>query len=81
MNLFTMLDEKTVLPNLKAENKEQVINDLIDTLRYDIDSDTIEEIRNSVFEREKLCLLVLVSLAIPHCKTKAVIETMLHLHA
>ena len=52
MNLFTMLDEKTVLPNLKAENKEQVINDLIDTLRYDVDSDTIEEIRNSVFERE-----------------------------
>ena len=47
MNLFTMLDEKTVLPNLKAENKEQVINDLIDTLRYDVDSDTIEEIRQN----------------------------------
>jgi fructose-specific phosphotransferase system IIA component len=73
MNLFTMLDEKTVLPNLKAENKEQVINDLIDTLRYDVDSDTIEEIRNSVFEREKIMSTgVGKGLAIPHCKTKAV---------
>ena len=61
MNLFTMLQERTVLPKLKARNKEQVINELIDTLRYDVDSDAIEEIRNSVFEREKkkLCLLVL----------------------
>lgn len=73
MNLFTMLDEKTVLPNLKAENKKQVINDLIDTLRYDVDSDTIEEIRNSVFEREKIMSTgVGKGLAIPHCKTKAV---------
>jgi len=73
MNLFTMLDKKTVLPNLKAENKEQVINDLIDTLRYDVDSDTIEEIRNSVFEREKIMSTgVGKGLAIPHCKTKAV---------
>ena len=73
MNLFTMLDEKTVLPNLKAENKEQVINDLINTLRYDVGSDTIEEIRNSVFEREKIMSTgVGKGLAIPHCKTKAV---------
>ena len=73
MNLFTMLEEKTVLPNLKAENKEQVINDLIDTLRYDVESDTIEEIRNSVFEREKIMSTgVGKGLAIPHCKTKAV---------
>lgn len=73
MNLFTMLDEKTVLPNLKAKNKEQVINDLIDTLRYDVESDTIEEIRNSVFEREKIMSTgVGKGLAIPHCKTKAV---------
>ncbi len=73
MNLFTMLDEKTVLPNLKGENKEQVINDLIDTLRYDVHSDTIEEIRNSVFEREKIMSTgVGKGLAIPHCKTKAV---------
>lgn len=73
MNLFTMLHERTVLPNLKAGNKEQVINELIDTLRYDVDSDTIEEIRNSVFEREKIMSTgVGKGLAIPHCKTKAV---------
>ncbi len=73
MNLFTLLDEKTILPNLEAENKEQVINKLIDTLRWKVDAETVEAIRESVFERERIMSTgVGKGLAIPHCKTKAV---------
>jgi len=73
MNLFTLLDEQTVLPNLKAENKEQVISDLIDTLKGKLDAETVESIRESVFERERIMSTgVGKGLAIPHCKTKAV---------
>ncbi len=73
MNLFTLLDEKTVLPNLKAKNKEQVINELIDTLRWRVDAETVESIRESVFERERIMSTgVGKGLAIPHCKTKSV---------
>lgn len=73
MNLFTLLDDKTVLPNLKAKNKKQVINDLIDTLRWKVDAETVESIRDSVFERERIMSTgVGKGLAIPHCKTKAV---------
>jgi fructose-specific phosphotransferase system IIA component len=73
MNLFTLLDEKTVLPNLKAGNKEQVINELIDTLRWKVDAETVEAIRESVFERERIMSTgVGKGLAIPHCKTKSV---------
>jgi len=73
MNLFTMLDEKTVLSNLKSENKKQVINELIDTLRWKLDADTVESIRESVFERERIMSTgVGKGLAIPHCKTTSV---------
>ncbi len=73
MNLFTLLDENTVLPNLKVENKKQVINELIDTLRWKVNAETVESIRESVFERERIMSTgVGKGLAIPHCKTKAV---------
>lgn len=73
MNLHTLLDEQTVLPNLKAETKTQVINDLIDTLTGTLDNEVVESIRESVFERERIMSTgVGKGLAIPHCKTRAV---------
>ncbi len=73
MNLYTLLNEQTVLPNLSAENKTQVINSLIDTLKSSLDAETVELIRESVFERERIMSTgVGKGLAIPHCKTQAV---------
>ncbi|MBO6793765.1 MAG: PTS sugar transporter subunit IIA [Balneolaceae bacterium] len=73
MNLYTLLNEQTVLPNLSAENKTQVINSLIDTLKSTLDGETVELIRESVFERERIMSTgVGKGLAIPHCKTHAV---------
>lgn len=77
MNLFTLLDEQTVIPNLEVKNKEQVINALIDTLSTKIDADSLELVRDSVFERESVMSTgVGKGLAIPHCKTKGVSENL-----
>lgn len=77
MNLFTLLDEQTVIPNLEVKNKEQVINALIDTLSTKIDADSLELVRDSVFERESVMSTgVGKGLAIPHCKTKGVKENL-----
>lgn len=73
MNLFTLLDEQTVIPDLEVKNKEQVINALIDTLSTKIDTDSLKLVRESVFERESVMSTgVGKGLAIPHCKTNGV---------
>jgi fructose-specific phosphotransferase system IIA component len=75
MNLFTLLDEQNVLPSLEVSNKEQVINALVDTLSSKVSEETLEQIRQGVFERESVMSTgVGKGLAIPHCKVKAVDE-------
>lgn len=73
MNLFSLLDADTVVPNLEVENKKQVINSLIDLLSSKIDGEALEQVREGVFEREHVMSTgVGKGLAIPHCKTKAI---------
>ena len=73
MNLYTLLDENTVLPNLDVSNKDAAINALVDSLQSQVDSETLESIRESVFERERIMSTgVGKGLAIPHCKTPSV---------
>ncbi len=75
MNLFTLLDEQNVIPNLQARNKKDVINTMVDALSSKFDEDTLEAIRKGVFERENVMSTgVGKGLAIPHCKTKVVVE-------
>lgn len=75
MNLFTLLNENTIIPNLETENKKQVINALVDTLGFDIDTEALEIVRDKVFERESVMSTgVGKGLAIPHCKTSVVSE-------
>lgn len=73
MNLFTLLDENNVIATLEAENKEQVINTLVDTLKSKVSRSVLEDIREGVFERESVMSTgVGKGLAIPHCKTRSV---------
>lgn len=76
MNLFSLLDHQTVLTQFQASSKKELINALVDSLKAKVDStDNLEEIRKSVFEREKIMSTgVGKGLAIPHAKTKAVNE-------
>ena len=73
MNLFTLLDEHTVIPNLEVKNKKQVINTMLDLLGNKIDEESLKLVREGVFERESVMSTgVGKGLAIPHCKTTAV---------
>ena len=75
MNLFTLLDEECVLPDVEVENKEQAINALVNALQNKVDPKVLERIREKVFERESVMSTgVGKGLAIPHCKTKSVDE-------
>lgn len=74
MNLFSLLDNVTVLPNFVVDSKEDLINALVDALKEKMDTDEqIEEVRKAVFEREEIMSTgVGKGLAIPHAKTQAV---------
>lgn len=75
MNLYALLDEQTINPNLDVKNKKQAINALVDLLGSKINEEALEEVRLKVFERESIMSTgVGKALAIPHCKTKAVEE-------
>ncbi|MEX0843770.1 MAG: PTS sugar transporter subunit IIA [Balneolaceae bacterium] len=74
MNLFSLLDQNTVLPNFVVGSKNELINALVDALENKLDTEEqLEDIRKAVFEREKIMSTgVGKGLAIPHAKTKAV---------
>jgi fructose-specific phosphotransferase system IIA component len=71
MKICNLLNNKNVLPHLTADNKDDVINSLIETLSDDVENSVIENIRNAVFERENIMSTgVGKGLAIPHGKAK-----------
>lgn len=74
MNLYSLLNQETILPQFEAGSKKELINALVDTLKSSTDSDEqLDEIRKAVFEREKIMSTgVGKGLAIPHAKTKIV---------
>lgn len=74
MNLFSLLDQTTVLPNFAVGSKKELINALVDALEKKVESkEQLEEIRKAVFEREKIMSTgVGKGLAIPHAKTSSV---------
>ncbi|MAL16092.1 MAG: hypothetical protein CL670_12075 [Balneola sp.] len=76
MNLFSLLDQPTVLPNYVVGSKKELINALVNALEEKMESEEqLEAVRKAVFEREKIMSTgVGKGLAIPHAKTKAVTE-------
>ncbi|MEX0609974.1 MAG: PTS sugar transporter subunit IIA [Balneolaceae bacterium] len=77
MNLFSLLDKRTVLHHFEAQSKKELINALVDSLKENVtNNEALEEIREAVLEREKIMSTgVGKGLAIPHAKTKAVKES------
>jgi fructose-specific phosphotransferase system IIA component len=74
MNIYPLLQNETILPNLVSKNKKELLNTLIDVLADQVSKDQLEGIRQSVLEREGIMSTgVGKGLAIPHGKT-AVIE-------
>jgi PTS system fructose-specific IIC component len=75
MKVYELLDTKNILTEFKSENKDDVINELVDLLKGDERVTDLEEIRKCVFEREeKMSTGVGKGFAIPHGKTNSVTD-------
>ncbi len=75
MKLVELLKNEFLISDLKGQNKEDVINELIDLFKDDVRINDIEKVRSAVLEREKIMSTgVGKGFAIPHGKTNAVNE-------
>ncbi len=76
MNIFSLLNEETVLPNLKAKDKAEILERMIASLEDMVSNGELEEIREAVFERERIMSTgVGKGLAIPHGKASGINQT------
>jgi fructose-specific phosphotransferase system IIA component len=75
MKVYELLNPKNILTEFKSENKDDVINELVDLLKGDERVINLEDIRKCVFEREeKMSTGVGKGFAIPHGKTNSVTD-------
>lgn len=73
MNIISLLDSSTVIPDLKATSKKEVLNELISSLSSKVDEEELEAIHKAVFEREEIMSTgVGKGLAIPHGKASGI---------
>ncbi len=73
MRLTDLLNDKTIISELKSKEKIGVINELIDLFKDDARVINIEKVRQKVLEREKIMSTgVGKNFAVPHGKTDAV---------
>ncbi|MCC5914956.1 MAG: PTS sugar transporter subunit IIA [Balneolaceae bacterium] len=73
MNIYSLLNDSTILSNLKVQDKEDLLNQMVDALSKEVDENQLKDIRESVFEREEVMSTgVGKQLAIPHGKVKSI---------
>ena len=73
MKVSDLLNEKFIIAELKGNEKEDTINELIDLFKGDSRVIDLERVRTAVLEREKIMSTgVGKGFAIPHGKTNAV---------
>ena len=76
MNIFSLLSRDTILPNLKAQEKSEILEQMIASLEDQVSDDELEKIKEAVFEREKIMSTgVGKGLAIPHGKAAGIEQT------
>ncbi len=69
MDIYSLLNRSSIAAGLKAEDKSDLINELVDLLEPQVGGEQLEKIRKSVFEREQIMSTgVGKQLAIPHGK-------------
>ena len=73
MKVLDLLSKNNIIADLEGQNKEDVINELIDLFKEDPRVIDLEKVRDAVLEREKIMSTgVGKGFAIPHGKTNAV---------
>ena len=76
MNIFSLLDPQSVLPNLEVNNKAEILQRLVSSLEGKVSAEESEKILEAVQEREEIMSTgVGKGLAIPHGKTAAIEQT------
>jgi len=76
MNIFSLLNTDTVLPNLEAQDKAEILEKMVASLENKVPEGELEKIRHAVIEREKIMSTgVGKGLAIPHGKTAGIEQT------
>jgi len=76
MNIFSLLRPETVIPNMEASDKAEVLERLVSSLEGQVSNGELEKIREAVFEREKIMSTgVGKGLAIPHGKAAGIEQT------
>lgn len=76
MNLFSLLEPGTIFSELEVSSKKELIYELVDSLEFKIGSENLDEIKNGVWEREKIMSTgVGKGLAIPHCKSTVIVDS------
>lgn len=75
MKICEVLNQKTIIPELKATTKKEAIDELLNLFSGDERILDIDEVRESILEREKIMSTgVGHGFGIPHCKTSKVTE-------
>lgn len=73
MNIVELLQKESVLPDMRAGDKEEALEELISTLRERVGQGELEKIREAVLERERIMSTgVGKGLAIPHGKAAGI---------
>lgn len=76
MTIFSLLRPETVIPNMEASDKSEVLERLVSSLKGQVSNGELEKIREAVFEREKIMSTgVGKGLAIPHGKAAGIEQT------
>jgi len=75
MNIRDILNKNRILTEFKSTSKEDIINEMIDSLKEDESVINLEKVRQVVIEREKIMSTGIGNgFAIPHGKTDGVKE-------
>lgn len=73
MNIYSLIDHSTILADLHVDNKEDLLHKMVDVLRNQVNENQLEDIRDSIFERERVMSTgVGKNLAIPHGKVNSI---------
>lgn len=73
MNIYSLLDPTTILANLEVEDKDDLLEKMVDVLSGKVSGDQIQEMKEAVFEREQIMSTgVGKRLAIPHGKVASI---------
>lgn len=73
MNLYSLLEKNAILSNVDVKNKEELLHLMVDALKNQVTKNQLDDIRESVFQREKIMSTgVGKQLAIPHGKVVSI---------